>query len=70
MLPFQKQNPTASPRLLIKAEEAAQMLSISPRLLWSLAQRGEIPQVRIGRSVRYDPADLHAWVQRQKVSDN
>ena len=53
--------------LLVTVEEAARLLSVSPRTLWGMTQRGEIPRVRIGRSVRYDPADLRNWVDEQKA---
>jgi len=52
--------------LLLKPKEAATLLAISPRLLWSLTQSGDLPCVRIGRAVRYDPRDLTAWIDRQK----
>ncbi len=55
----------ASPRLL-RSDEASKVLSISPRTLWTLTDRGEIPCVRILRSVRYDPADLQDYIERQK----
>jgi excisionase family DNA binding protein len=60
---------TAQPIVfLLTAGEAAKALAVSPRTLWSLTQRGDIPCVRIGRSVRYDPADIRAWIDRQKSS--
>ena len=52
--------------LLLTAAEAAKALAISPRTLWSLTDSGKIPCVRIGRSVRYDPVDLRAWINSQK----
>ena len=51
---------------LLRSDEAARLLAISPRKLWTLADDGEIPVVRIGRSVRYDPADLRDYIERQK----
>jgi hypothetical protein len=47
-------------------------LNVSPRLLWGLtaANRADgkgIPCVKIGRAVRYDPADLRAWRDSQKI---
>lgn len=57
------QNPNV---LLLTATEAAEALAISPRTLWSLTDSGELPCVRIGRSVRYDPTDLRAWIDRRK----
>jgi excisionase family DNA binding protein len=51
---------------LLKPKETAAILGVSERTLLTYTQRGEIPAVRIGRSVRYDPADLRAWIDRQK----
>lgn len=53
--------------LLLKPADAARALSLSPRKLWSLTAGGEIPCVRIGKAVRYDLADLRAWIERQKI---
>jgi predicted DNA-binding transcriptional regulator AlpA len=55
-------------RGLIGAREAARMLGISERLLWSLRVSGQLPCVRIPgrRCVRYDPADLEAWIDAHK----
>ena len=59
--------PTSSaPRLLMRAREAAFMLNISARKLWGLTAGGQIPVIRIGRSVRYAEADLRAWIDRQR----
>lgn len=57
----------SDPPRLLTARAAAACLAIAERTLWSLANRGEIPAVRIGRAVRYDPADLAAFVARQKT---
>jgi len=43
---------------LLTPKEAAAALAISERTLWQLKSDGEIPHIPIGRSVRYDPADL------------
>jgi len=48
--------------LLINAREAARLLGLSERTLWSMTASGEIPHVRIRRSVRYSPHDLAAWI--------
>jgi predicted DNA-binding transcriptional regulator AlpA len=53
-------------RLLLNARDAATALAISPRKLWELTNGGDIPCVRIGRAVRYDPADLQDWIAGQK----
>ena len=55
------------PTMLLTVRQAAEALQISERKLWSMTASGEIPRVRIGRSVRYDPTDLQAWIERQKT---
>ena len=52
--------------LLLTVAEAAKALAISPRTLWTLTKRGDIQSVKIGRAVRYDPRDLHAWIDARK----
>jgi excisionase family DNA binding protein len=51
---------------LLKPDDASKTLAISPRTLWSMTASGEIPAVRIGRSVRYDVADLRKWIDSKK----
>ena len=53
-------------KLLVDSQTAAGMFSISQRSLWSLQASGEIPSVRIGRSVRFDIRDLVSFIDRQK----
>ncbi len=53
---------------LLKSAEAAEMLAISERTLWSLTNANEIPHIRIGKSVRYSVADLEAWIESKRES--
>lgn len=41
--------------LLLKSREAANVLAISERTLWKLADEGDIACVRFGRNKRFDP---------------
>ena len=53
-------------KLLLTPCEAAEALSICEKSLWSLtAPRGPIKCVRLGRSVRYSPDALRAFVAQQ-----
>lgn len=55
------------PDLLLRPRDAALALATSERKLWELTRpRGPIPCVRVGRSVRYDPRDLHAYIDAAK----
>jgi len=56
----------SAPALLLTPQQAADSLAISTRKLWTLTNCGEIPCVRIGRLVRYDPTDLRQWIDEQK----
>lgn len=56
-------------RLLVNAKRAAELLSISPRTLWSLTNARQIPHIRIRRSLRYCLADLEAWIEARKVRE-
>jgi excisionase family DNA binding protein len=59
-------DPAKALKLLWTSREAAGALSVSERTLWKLTNEGDIPCVRIGRAVRYDPADIRAWIDARK----
>ena len=48
--------------LLIDAKQAAVMLSLGARRLWSLTNCRAIPSRKIGRSIRYVPEEISAWI--------
>ena len=58
---------TNSPyKRLVKCREAAAYLGICERKLWELEKDKRIPSVRIDRAVRFDIADLDAFIQSVK----
>lgn len=58
-------NDVSVPKLLTAAQ-AAEALAISLRSLWARTRRDDIPCVRIGRSVRYDPIDVRRFIAQTK----
>ena len=52
--------------LLVDGREAARLLGVSRRTLWTLTSNGTVPHVRIGRLVKYSPIDLQAYVERHR----
>ncbi len=56
---------------LLTADEVAERLSIGLSTAYLLLQRGRLPSVRIGRSVRVRPEDLKRFVlaRREGVGD-
>jgi excisionase family DNA binding protein len=60
--------PGAAHRLepaLLRVEDAARYLSLGRSKTYELIARGELPVVRIGRSVRVPLSALRAWIQAQ-----
>lgn len=53
--------PTATAKLLLTVEEAAEQLGIGRTLMYSLIRTGEIGSVHIGRLRRVRPADLESY---------
>ena len=48
---------------LLRIEEAADRLSLGRSKTYALVQQGEIPSIRIGRSVRVPALELDRWIR-------
>jgi excisionase family DNA binding protein len=51
---------------LMTANEVARLLRVSGRTVFALVERAELPAVRMGRCVRFDPADVLQYIGRAK----
>jgi excisionase family DNA binding protein len=51
---------------LLTIEEAAEILAVSVRTMKNLMWHGQLAYVKIGRATRIDPADLDAYVTRNR----
>lgn len=58
--------PADAEPLLLNSREAAKLLSVCERTLWTLTKEGKIPSIRAGRARRYHRADLERWIEREK----
>jgi predicted DNA-binding transcriptional regulator AlpA len=56
---------TESEPLALRRRDAARMLGLSERALWSLTNRGDVPHVRLGKSIRYPVAALRDWLAKR-----
>ena len=56
-----------SPDRLLTAEEVADLLAVPVGWVSEATRDGRLPNVRLGRYRRYDPADVLAWVHEQKA---
>ncbi len=54
--------------LLLDERTAARTLGVAPRTLWSLADAGEIPCVRIGRRKLYAIASLKQFIAEREAA--
>lgn len=55
-------SPPSPDPLVLRAKEAAHVLGISKRTLWTLTNAHEIPHVRVGRSILYPVDLLREWL--------
>ncbi len=53
--------------LLLDEREAARLLGVAPRTLWSLADSGELPCVRIGRRKLYSRDTLRRFIAEREA---
>ena len=54
------------PPLVLTKKQAGDLLQITERSVHTLIRRGLLPAVRFGGTVRIDPADLRAFIVKQK----
>ena len=57
-------NGSALEPLLLGAKQAAHLLDISMRSLWSLSVSGQVPSVKLGARRLYRPESLRAWLEK------
>jgi len=48
---------------LLTAHPVAETLAVSSKWVYAAAQRGDLPCVHVGRSVRFIPAEIVAWIE-------
>ncbi len=56
------------PTRLLTGKDVAHLLRISPSQAYKIMRRGELPAVRIGRSIRVKPEDLESFIARNTTS--
>lgn len=55
--------PESSESSLWTAHEVADLLGVSHEYVWQLSREGRIPTVSLGRSRRYRPESILAWLE-------
>lgn len=54
--------------LLLKPEQAAQLLNLSRGRIYQLLKDGSLPSVRIGKALRVPSDSLAEWVESRKTT--
>jgi excisionase family DNA binding protein len=59
----------AMEKLLLTVPEAAQVLGVGRSQMYALLANRQVPQLRLGRSIRVPAAELATWVRRQLLGE-
>lgn len=62
-----KSEPVTQEPLLIGELEAARLLNLHPKTLYTLRKRGQIPFIKLAAAVRYSPEALRAWITERST---
>lgn len=49
----------------LTAKEVAELLNITPDMIYKHAKQGRIPSFKVGSYVRFDPKALAAWLREK-----
>jgi excisionase family DNA binding protein len=60
--------PTSTRRTYLSAEQAAEYLNVSPAFIKRAASSRRLRHFRVGKFVRFDPADLDAFAEVQEAT--
>ena len=55
------------PERLLGVDEVADSLGVTNRFVRRLVAERRIPFVKVGKFVRFDPAEVNRWIDRQRV---
>jgi excisionase family DNA binding protein len=54
---------------LLKPEDLGQMLNVSKRHIYSMAAKGQIPAIKLGKTLRFRHSSVLAWMQAQEKTN-
>lgn len=52
---------------LLTSEDVAKLLVVSREVLHNMVHHRQIPHLKIGRRLRFDPREIAAWLEAKKV---
>lgn len=63
-------NQTQNEPELLRVAEASKLMSLSRTKVYEMAEKGEIPVIRIGTAIRIPRKKLMLWIEERTVSPN
>jgi excisionase family DNA binding protein len=54
---------TTETQPLLDVRRAAELLNVSPRTVYALVERNEVPHARVGGQIRFVPSALEQWLR-------
>ena len=54
----------------LKVADLAKLLSVSQRQVYKLVQEGKIPHFKVGKSLRFDPDTIAAWLEKNMAENS
>jgi excisionase family DNA binding protein len=50
----------------LSVEDVAQRLGVAHSWVYSAAERGKLPAIKVGKYLRFDPVELRAWLTEHR----
>ncbi len=57
-----------NPEPLLDTDQAAERLNVTPRFIRRLIAQRRIDYLKIGKFVRFHPAELDSWIEHQRIT--
>lgn len=54
---------------LLKVKDVAKILGIHPIEIYNMTYKREIPFVKLGRKVRFNPSHISAWISKNSYDN-
>lgn len=54
----------------LSVQEVADLLRVSRQYIGNLCNTGKLPNIRLGRRIIIDKADLDKWIESKKINAN
>ncbi len=59
--------PSVDPQVLLDVPTLAERLSVTQRFVRRLIAEDRVPYLKIGKFIRFDPAEIENWLDDQRV---